>query len=117
MGDRIRLFWFACSLAYTAAIFIFAGSPVVSDLSFFNPQSLLHIPLYGVLTVLFSLSMKGSLSLWIPGLIPFGVAIADEVHQGFVPGRDASAMDVLLDAVGIFIALLILRKLYIKHRA
>jgi VanZ family protein len=29
------------------------------------------------------------------------VAIADEIHQAYVPGRDASITDVLLDLVGI----------------
>ena len=32
--------------------FIFADSSVVSTLAAFNPYSLLHIPLYGILTVL-----------------------------------------------------------------
>jgi hypothetical protein len=48
----MRLIFFIFSIAYIAAIFLFTGSPVVSDLAPFNPCSLLHIPLYGILTVL-----------------------------------------------------------------
>jgi VanZ family protein len=36
-------------------------------------------------------------------------AIADEVHQGFVPGRDASALDVLTDLAGAASAVACLR--------
>jgi len=40
------------SIVYIASIFILANSPVVSTLAPFNPYSLLHIPLYGILTIL-----------------------------------------------------------------
>ena len=33
--------------------------------------------------------------------------ISDEIHQSFVPGRDASPWDVLADAVGFLLALAI----------
>ncbi len=38
--------------------------------------------------------------------IGFSIAYAasDEVHQGFVPGREASIMDWLADSVGILIS-------------
>jgi len=48
----MRLIFFIISMAYIVAIFLFAGSPVVSDLAPFNPYSLLHIPLFGILTAL-----------------------------------------------------------------
>lgn len=121
------------SIVYIAGIFLFAGSPVVSTLSEFNPYSILHIPLYGILTVLLIVSflpremrptlwqqrycLTGSLFHWgqlpnslmtrflIVGLIALGVGIADEIHQAYVPGRDASIIDVLLDLVGIILTL------------
>jgi VanZ family protein len=111
----LRLFFFILSLLYIAAIFIFAGSSMVSDLSFFNPSSILHIPLYGILTTFLSLSMKRSSRLWIPGLVAFVIAIVDEIYQGFVPGRDASVIDGLIDVIGIVVALCIIRKVYINR--
>ncbi len=48
------------------------------------------------------------------GVIALGVGIADEIHQAYVPGRNASITDVLLDFVGIslvlFFALQFIRK-------
>jgi len=143
------------SVAYTVGIFLFADSSVISDLSKFNPYSLLHIPLYGILTVLLILSIvpmipRGNRSddsrnllnptnsinpinpsnpinprnqrnwrapFLLSGGIALIVAIADEIHQAYVPGRDASISDVLLDMVGISLVLfLFFRLLRPKHR-
>jgi len=126
----MRLLSTLLSIVYIAVIFLWADSPVVSDLAPFNPYSLLHIPLYGILTMLltfsfipFKLKRKDSMTqrakvpmtqlpnnsmtqltysrLFIPGIIALTVAIGDEIHQSFIPTRDASVTDVLLDAVGI----------------
>jgi len=130
----MRILFSILSIAYIAGIFLFADSSVVSDLSTFNPYSVLHVPLYGILTVLLifsflpremrpvlwqhrccsmgSLFHRGQLPnnlmtrFSIVGLIALGIGIADEIHQAYVPGRDASVTDVLLDMVGIIFALL-----------
>jgi len=109
------------SIVYISAIFILAGSPIVRTLTPFNPYSLLHIPLYGILTFLLIFSIvpttlrtKDSMTqrrkhpinrFLIVGVIALGVGIADEIHQAYVPGRDASITDVLLDFVGIALVL------------
>ena len=36
-------------------------------------------------------------------------AISDEIHQLFVPGRAGSAVDVLIDSVGVGIGVLVYR--------
>jgi len=41
----------------------------------------------------------------VVGIITLIVAIADEIHQAYVPGRDASITDVLLDLAGIILVL------------
>jgi VanZ family protein len=43
--------------------------------------------------------------LLVVGFITLIVAFADEIHQAYVPGRDASITDVLLDLVGIILVL------------
>ena len=43
--------------------------------------------------------------LTVVGLIASIVGIADEIHQAYVPGRDASVGDVLLDLVGVVLVL------------
>jgi hypothetical protein len=134
----VRIFFSILSLFYIAAIFILAGSPVVDTLSEFNPYSLLHIPLYGILAFLLIFSMvpvtrgfkevsiqpsdstrprsRGSTDLrsrlFIAGAIALAVSIFDEVHQLSVPGRQGSASDVVLDITGIAIALLLCFRLF-----
>jgi hypothetical protein len=130
----VRIFFSILSLLYIAAIFILAESHVVDTLSEFNAYSLLHIPLYGILACLLVLSMvpitrgfrgasiqpgsdprrlpseetKGlNLRLFLAGAIALVVAIFDEIHQLYVPGRDGSAIDAVLDMAGIAIALLL----------
>jgi VanZ family protein len=132
----MRIFFSILSVAYIAGIFFFADSSVDSTLASFNPYSLLHIPLYGILTVLLIFSFlplrsksnvlnepndpnvqhihalthpriyaSTHLRLLTVGFIALIVAIADEIHQAYVPGRDASITDVLLDMVGIILVL------------
>jgi VanZ family protein len=140
----MRLLFSILSIAYIAGIFLFADSSVVSTLAPFNPYSLLHIPLYGILMVLllFSFipinqlsnnlvtnklippsthsrtnsfthpSINASTHFLLPGFIALVVAIADEIHQAYVPGRDASVTDVLLDLFGIIFVLFLAFRLF-----
>ena len=139
----MRILFSLLSLFYIACIFILAGSPLVHTLSRFNPYSLLHIPLYGMLAFLLIFSMvpvtqgfkeasvqayshstrlrsRGTAGLkfrlFVAGAIAFAVGIFDEVHQLSVPGRQGSVSDVALDTVGIAIALLLCFWLF-KSRA
>jgi len=163
------------SSAYIAAIFLLADSPMVSDVAPFNPYSLLHVPLYGILTFLLIFSnfaspfkfinkrnqmnskdsidpknsknptnpinlsreMRpalcsvetttwGSLFHWdstnpinpinpinflVSGIIALVVAIADEIHQAYIPSRNASIMDVLLDIIGIILCIVFVKRI------
>jgi len=156
----MNLFFAFLAFVYGSAIFLMAGSPLVSTLSVFNPFSLLHIPLYGILALLLHLSFsskkfpfrpfredrrssihkkrfhqEGAMdatfqgyknfvraewnrrerrSAVIAGFLASGIAIADEIHQARVPGRDASVSDVALDLVGILLASFII--LWIRKR-
>ncbi len=94
-----------------------------------NPYSLLHIPLYGILMFLLSVAFLTqrhgsggipfrSTSLLWPGGIALLVGILDEVNQMFIPGRDASLADVFLNGVGIGLAsfgIYYLKKRLTKH--
>jgi len=136
----MRLIFPILSITYVIGIFILAGSPIVHHLAFLNPYSLLHIPLYGILTCLLILSFTplkfnpSNLSrlscgesvqdemrslfhrdpshpinwknyFFLSGGIALLVAIADEIYQSHIPGREASVTDILLDMVGISLAL------------
>ena len=130
----VRIFFSILSLSYIGAIFILAGSRLVHTLSGFNPYSLLHIPLYGIMTLLLVFSLvpvprgfkHGAIQpnsdptgprsmgtaglkfrLFIAGGIALLVGVFDEIHQLSVPIRDASAGDVVLDLVGIALVLVL----------
>ena len=130
----VRILFSILSVSYIGAIFVLAESPVAKTLSEFNPYSLLHIPLYGIMTFLLVFSIVpipqgfkvGSIQLgsdsarsrsrdtvglkfrlFIAGAIALAVGILDEVHQLYVPGRDGSAGDVVLDLVGIALVLVL----------
>ena len=140
----MRFFFKLASAAYISGIFLLAGSPVVERLGQFNPYSLLHIPLYGILTLLLIFSFipmtqlrsnsaahrlaqrhnnpktqlpnNSTSRFLVVGLIVLIVAIADEIYQSFIPFRDASVTDVFLDLVGISLVLIVLSKYYKKSQ-
>jgi VanZ family protein len=104
------------SAAYIFCIFYLAGSPVVSQIGEFNPYSLLHIPLYGILMVLLLLAFSSkpensrksrfTMAVWVA----VAVAVLDEYNQSFIPDRDASMGDVLLDILGIVLVMILARR-------
>jgi VanZ family protein len=49
--------------------------------------------------------------LFICTLIAAAVAVADEIHQAFIPNREGSITDVLLDLLGIILVLFVVKKL------
>jgi VanZ family protein len=130
----LRIVFPILSIVYIVAVFLLADSPVVSHLAPFNPYSLLHIPLYAILTVLLIFSFNPHprvnasthsrihrsthprihasthVRFFLPGAISLIVAIADEIHQSFIPTRDASITDVFLDLIGIALALFLISK-------
>jgi len=132
------------TVGYIAAIFLLAESPIVNKLLTFNPYSLLHIPLYGMLAILlffsfFPIALQPNRPndpivqrhnktvtqlpdnlmprLLYVGIISLGVAIADEIHQAYIPGRDASIPDVFLDMIGIILIMLLIMLYYKKKRS
>ena len=73
-------------------------------------QNLLHIPLFTGLTVTWHLGFAGwRLGRWgrkgLAAGLSLGTGVIDEWHQSFVPGRYPSATDVVLDSLGIGLAL------------
>jgi len=72
-----------------------------------NSDKVIHICLYGPLAYLLFLSLRESgfrRNIFITAVVIAAVyGISDEFHQYFVPGRDASAWDVLADLTGAFL--------------
>ena len=63
-----------------------------------------HLVAYAVLAALIRLAIRGFEPDFRADLISIALAtlygLSDEFHQSFVPGRDASAFDVLVDIAG-----------------
>jgi hypothetical protein len=81
-------------------------------------QNLLHIPLFGGLAMSWQLTLPGwglgqrAAAGWAAG-VALATALADEWHQRFVPGRFASATDLILDGTGIALGLGLV--LWLRH--
>ena len=74
-----------------------------------------HMIGYGVLAWFYylGLAVGSDISLkealpWAWGMSLF-YAATDEFHQGFVPGRHSAPLDVIIDGVGAFVGLMLVR--------
>ncbi|MGI9019900.1 MAG: VanZ family protein [Solirubrobacterales bacterium] len=70
-----------------------------------------HAGEYFLLTILWAWALAAGLgrrAVPAAALIAFVYAISDEVHQGFVEGRDSSPFDVAVDAAGVALAVALL---------
>ncbi len=78
-------------------------SPPVPPLGFEGADKLLHALAYGVLGWLWAWALGGrrpATAAAVGFLAAAAYGVTDEVHQAFVPSRDASALDWLADAAG-----------------
>lgn len=93
-------------MVWTAITFVVSHQPVVV-IPFGAPDYVAHALNYAVLGVLLIWARAGG--TWpamTTSLMAFAVVlavllgIADEFHQSFIPGRQATVQDVMADAVG-----------------
>lgn len=70
----------------------------------------LHLSTYGVIAALlrFSGAIGNGFLIW---LLLVGVGMADELHQVYIPGREANVLDLLADAVGIAMGIVLMDRL------
>lgn len=77
-----------------------------------------HCTEFGILAVLFWLALRGSLwrrtipwdrrSVWLGCYLSVSYAVSDEWHQSFVATRQGQPMDVVIDAFGATVAMVLL---------
>jgi VanZ family protein len=95
-------------LAHMTLIFVLSSRrPPEAVVSIGIPDWVLHLGEYGVLGLLLAhlaFSVTGGTAVRalvpLPALIGTLYGLSDEWHQAFVPGRDPSAADFAMDAVG-----------------
>jgi VanZ family protein len=97
-------------LAYMALIFYSSSRPL-PPLFRETPDYLLHLGGYFVLGLLAVRAFGRGLppqersgAYLLGPLLAFLYAVTDEWHQSFVPGREASGLDLLADAMGASLA-------------
>lgn len=96
-----------------ALIFFFSHQPSDSAVITAFPLAgwLGHLGGYGLLALLLYRGMIGNLRTWSFRAAPLVLLLAvlygvsDELHQSFVPGREPSAADILVDGLGALLAL------------
>jgi len=118
-----RAFALICVLGYAALVYNGSSGPapdVIRDLEV--SDVLLHAAEYAVLGFLLArllLHMTLRTGVGILVLVPVAIGtlygLSDEVHQSFVPGRDASALDVVADGAGTLLGALLYRTLLVRH--
>ena len=97
-------------ILYCLLIFIQSANPSPDQIpSFPFVDKLLHFAAYGILGILFyrayqTLRIKDNVHLLMVLSVAsaFLYGISDEIHQSFVPFREAEVADVIADAIGAF---------------
>lgn len=111
MDERLKYYCFlAAPLVWMAVIFYFSG---VHNLEFQGELSaydyvlrkIAHVAEYAILAILLRLSM-GAKQTFTVGIL---YAMSDELHQYYVPTRSGRPSDVLIDAMGLVVGLLVYR--------
>jgi VanZ family protein len=92
---------------YAGLIFFLSSGPVASTELENIPDYYLHFSEYCLFYVAMFWAihegfrpLQGRGSYWLPAVLTILFGISDEFHQMFVPGRDASVLDILADSAG-----------------
>jgi VanZ family protein len=109
------------ALALMAAIFLLSATPS-DEMVNFGVYDLLvkkgsHMVGYGLLALAFlrGLGYQRKNHILLVVLLVFLYAASDEFHQSFVPGRNASLVDVGIDLVGAVLALFASRWEFVRR--
>jgi VanZ family protein len=109
----MRLAWrFGPPLVLMGAIFFFSAQPDLgTGLGAWDTilRKAAHMAEYGLLWFLWQRALDTP-TPWPAVAITLAYAASDELHQSFVEGRHGTPVDVLIDAVGVAIAVAIHRR-------
>ena len=110
LRNRSAVFRVSLALVWVALILTLAASPelpgLVDDLAT-PPRKAGHFAVYAILGLLVNLAVldRGArvsgVALVAPLVLGIAIAGTDEFIQTFVPPRDGSLLDVLIDAAGV----------------
>jgi VanZ family protein len=121
-----QIFFIILSITWMYLIYFLSSLPSSATgpdtLTFKIISHLLHLVMFGILSILFLFTLKWNNPLSetrpfvfiLSLLLTIIYAITDEYHQSFSPGRFASIKDILIDASGAIISLFTIY--YVKRK-
>ena len=99
----------AAAMAMLAALFVGGAQPAAVGMFGAPWDKLAHVGFFLALTLLLcELLPKPA---WLPFGLALAIGLADEWHQLYLPGRHFGWDDVAADAVGVLLALVLVRGL------
>lgn len=106
----MAVIWWSSSRTWHASDALLLELPrwVLAALAVVPPDKLVHAGIYFILALLWRWGLEGKSAarLWAPAAATIFGAV-DEIHQGWVPGRSSDPWDLLADAVGASLAILL----------
>ena len=110
---RLISFW-GPPIVWAAVIFALSSIPQSDVPSLINPvlefiaKKTGHVLEYGILALLLLRALQGHRQRFVvAGVISFLYAISDEFHQSFVPHREPTLRDVIIDGAAVAFFLLL----------
>jgi len=106
----------APAIIWMALIFVLSAQPglaITEDASVDLPvRRAAHIAAYAILTILFARALRAAASpthIAAAALLAVLYGVTDELHQSTVPDRTGRPEDVLIDALGALVGIVVLR--------
>lgn len=108
MGTRRINVYLILSVAYMGLIFFLSSFRMeIKAVAFSFGDKLVHLVVYGILASLIYLALREMsigkrYVLILAFAISFAYGVTNEIHQYFVPWRDADVFDVMANGIGAF---------------
>ena len=109
LGSRVVTVWLPV-VAWAALIFGLSSiSGLSTNLGFWDLllRKAAHVVEYAILGALLLRALERELPALVAGV---AYACTDEIHQHFVPGRNGSPLDLLIDAAGVLLGVVLLQR-------
>ena len=96
------------ALALVTQLLLLPEPSFVPSITAVITDKVLHAAVFGALAAMLWVLAGGRAALAVFGLA-VGIGVLDEMHQLFVPGREADLKDLLADAAGAAVALYLVK--------
>ena len=109
LASRVVTVWLPV-VAWAALIFALSSIPSLStNLGFWDLllRKAAHVAEYAILGALLFRALERELPALAAGV---AYACTDEIHQHFVPGRNGSPLDLLFDAAGVAVGVVLVAR-------